>query len=209
MSCFNLETYNAIFFDCDGVLIDSNNVKKDNIQKAVEGCCTPQKANEFVLYFLQTLGIPRERKINKWFSAADAIDILRRYDELNNETIPLVPMIPGVREFLKSLQMQSKKCWVFTGADEKLVQSVLTAKNVLKYFVSVHGAPLDKVQNYSKVNPPTPALMFGDSPEDYNFAKVVGADFVFVSGASVFTEDQIFGEELGRVKIESFLGCNN
>ena len=64
----NIEKYNTFIFDFDGVILDSNFVKKEAIYKSVINFTDIENAKKFVNYFIDNSGIPREKKINKFFS---------------------------------------------------------------------------------------------------------------------------------------------
>ena len=55
----DLNGYKTMIFDFDGVILDSNNVKRDAIKMAVEGVLDQRQTTEFVGYFVRYNGVPR------------------------------------------------------------------------------------------------------------------------------------------------------
>jgi len=60
--------YNTIIFDFDGVVLDSNNIKRDAIKEAVNGVLKEKDVGEFVDYFIRYNGIPRRDKVEKFIT---------------------------------------------------------------------------------------------------------------------------------------------
>ena len=78
----NFKKYNSFIFDFDGVILDSNNIKKIAIGKAVQGVLSSQKAREFVDYFVSLNGIPREVKIEKYVPKGQFLQVLSKYEKI-------------------------------------------------------------------------------------------------------------------------------
>ena len=73
-----LNKYKSVIFDFDGVILDSNNIKKESIREAAFGILSQQKLNEFVTYFTDNNGIPREGKIAKFIVGNDFNEVLKK-----------------------------------------------------------------------------------------------------------------------------------
>lgn len=185
LSLNQIDTYQEIFFDLDGVILDTNPIKARNIGEAVAFKGT-DFSNKFVAYFTANNGIPREIKIRKYLSGEEAGRVLKKYDELNlgnlHEALPL----PGVIKFFQHLNVQGIPIHVFTGGTEIEAVGLLEKIGLMPYFKGVYGGPRTKKENFDRQEHGHPILMFGDSRSDYEFAKRRDLDFVFVYGYTQF-----------------------
>lgn len=190
----NLDRYAEVFFDLDGVLVNTNAIKKRNIGAAAE-FKGQQFCREFVDYFTANNGVPREAKVEKFFPREEAEKVLLRYAELNSTTLHEAEIIPGAEDFLQEIGRLGKPIHVFTGATEDEAVALLSRLDLRKYFAGVHGGPRTKKENFSRGTHSSPVLMFGDSRSDYGFAQFCGFEFVFVFGFTQFTSWREFFEE--------------
>ena len=58
----DLNKYRNIIFDFDGVILDTNTLKENNIEKTIKKYLSPQKSKSCLQYFNSNPGIPREIK---------------------------------------------------------------------------------------------------------------------------------------------------
>jgi len=94
----NLNQYSSVIFDFDGVILDSNFVKKSAIGQAVEGVLSVEKAQEFVDYFVSLNGVPREVKVAKYVPMAQYEYVLNKYEGIIEKELKCAQLIPGVVE---------------------------------------------------------------------------------------------------------------
>lgn len=174
--------YKLIIFDFDGVILDSNNIKKKAIKESVAGILPLKKINEFVKYFIEFSGIPREKKISIYFSDSNSDEILQRYEKILKKRLSKAMLIPGIKEFLIFLKKYKIKKIILSGGSEKEIKKIVFDKDLISYFDQIHGGPLNKEENLKKICVTKPILMFGDSKIDYNLARLYGFDFIFVNG---------------------------
>ena len=180
---FDVE-YKSIIFDCDGVILDSNNIKKNAIKSSVKGILNEVISDEFVEYFTNLNGVPREEKISKFMSKKDSIIVLNRYQSALKNKLISAKLIPGIREYLVNLSIKKNKIIVLSGGAELEVKDLIKLNKLDIYFHGIYGGPLSKQDNLSMIDLKHPVLYFGDSEVDYNIAKNNDFDFVFVYGAS-------------------------
>jgi phosphoglycolate phosphatase-like HAD superfamily hydrolase len=178
------EYYKSIIFDFDGVILDSNDIKKNAIKAAVKGILNEETTAEFVDYFTSLNGVPREVKILKYISKKDYVEVLTRYQKTLNEKLSSAKLIPGIRGFLVNISVKKRKIIVLSGGAELEVRNLITLNGLGKYFQEIYGGPKNKQENLSMIDLEHPVMYFGDSEVDYNIANKNNFDFVFVYGAS-------------------------
>ena len=206
----NLSKYNSFIFDCDGVILNSNNLKTNAFIKILSKF-NQYAVNEFIEYHKSNGGISRYIKLDNFLN-----NILPRYEKNKLNTKCLLETLlkqfskecklslfeAEVTKDLEKLRFISGKIpWlIVSGGDQKELQEVFKYKNINSYFNGgIFGSP-DK-KNYiiereiakGKIN--LPALMFGDSKLDYDVAKLNNIDFIFVTKWTDFKNFKTFCEE--------------
>jgi len=176
--------YKSFIFDFDGVILDSNNIKKNAIEKSVDGVLNANQTNDFVNYFTRLNGVPREEKIAKFIPSDKYDGVLNKYESLINEQLQEAKLIPGIREFLQCLHKANKEVIVLSGGTQTEVLELLIDRQLDVYFSGVYGGPFSKEENLKQVSLQNPVLYFGDSEVDYNVSTSNNFDFVFVYGAT-------------------------
>lgn len=184
MKKINFQKYNSFIFDFDGVILDSNNIKKSALAEAVKGVLSEKKASKFVDYFVSLNGVPREEKIAKFVPKEQYKYVLNKYEDIISIELKNAGLIPGVKDIIHTISMLKKYMIVLSGGTQTEVISLLEDKGLLKYFDGVYGGPMNKKENLKNVILENPVLYFGDSEVDYLISKNNGFDFVFVYGAS-------------------------
>lgn len=184
----------AIFFDFDGVVLDSVHLKTEAF-----GDIFAQYGEEIrqqvVDYHLQHGGVSRFEKfkyyyrelLNKPVSESELQKLGERFTQLTLEKIIVAPFIDGAQETLAALNNNQVPCFVASGTPQDDLDYVLAVRSLGSYFVEAHGSPRKKVEivkdvaerfNYNLSN----CLFIGDAMTDYNAAKVCGMPFLGVKG---------------------------
>ena len=184
----NLKKYNSFIFDFDGVIIDSNNIKKSAIGESVQGVLSDQKANEFVDYFVGLNGVPREEKIAKYVPKERYEYVLNKYESIIDIKLKNANLISGVRSFICTISRLKKGMIVLSGGTQAEVFNLLVDRGLSENFDGVYGGPKNKEENLQGLSLDKPVLYFGDSEVDYLVSKNNGFDFVFVYGSSNITD---------------------
>jgi len=183
--------YKTWFFDCDGVLLDSNQLKsesfyevalpygKENAQALVE--CNKRLGGvtrfEKFRYFFETI-------LGKKSFEEELEKALHNFSTLVCKKLVSCPETSGVRDFLSSLPTNTRK-YVVSGGAQLEIQYVLDI-----YFNGIYGSPDSKeiiMNNIVKLpGMRYPAVFIGDSRYDYEIAFEFNIDFIFVSQYSEF-----------------------
>ena len=138
----DLSSFDAVIFDMDGVLIDSEPLWKiamEEVFKSV-GCSLTRKD------FQKTVGLRLDEVIQYWYehtgwenATPKEVEeaIVRRMIELLNENgTPLT----GVIETLEFLKLRGKKIGLATSSYAVLIDTVLNALFIRQYFDFTHSA---------------------------------------------------------------------
>jgi phosphoglycolate phosphatase-like HAD superfamily hydrolase len=180
----NFKKYNSFIFDFDGVILDSNFIKKSAIAEAVQGVLSDQKANEFVNYFVGLNGVPREEKIAKYVPKDRYEYVLNKYESIIDIKLKNANFIPGVKGVIRTISRLKKGMIVLSGGTQAEVFNLLVDRGLAENFDGVYGGPKNKEENLQGLSLDKPVLYFGDSEVDYLVSKNNDFDFVFVYGAS-------------------------
>ena len=202
---FNLNYYDNYIFDNDGVLFDSNNIKRMNISKACSQYITGSQLDNFVDDFIYRSGIPREVKIKEYFSENESIKILDIYNKLNKVALNSAGLTCGATTMIKNIFSMNKNAYVISGGDEDEVKQMLRENKILQYFDSVKGGPNTKYQNYNELQLIGSSVFFGDSMYDYKFAVANNLRFVFISGYTIFKQWEQYFQDKSEVLILKYL----
>lgn len=200
-----LADYQALAFDCDGVLLDSNRIKTEAFYSAAS-VYGHEAAQALVDYHVRHGGISRYRKFAYLFSdilhrkgdGCEQKALLTQYAALVRNGLLKCEVAPGLSDLREALP--HSRWLVVSGGDQVELREVLAARGVAGYFDGgIFGSPDAKDQillrELASGNIPVPALFLGDSRFDYQCATQVGMDFVFLSNWSEFQEWPVFFAE--------------
>lgn len=178
----------AIVLDCDGVILESNDIKADTLRRLFGDY--PEHGEAIINLHREHGGMPRHEKLR--VICEDIIgqpvdeDEIRRLSEecgrLVDDAMMACPFAPGGLEFLKTY---SAVCPLFiaTGTPEEEMRALAERRDFAAYFAGIYGAPRDKAAILRDVMAengwsPGEIVFIGDSMEDYNGARAVGTPFV-------------------------------
>ena len=183
------DAYNILIFDCDGVLIDANNLKLEAAERILEGF--PKSAvARFIAHFKKSFGRSRydlfrefiENFLEKPFDQELYDKLIEAYGEKCSELYQKSPVIEGVEAFLA--KHQDKYLYVASGGIDSELKSVLSSRGMGHYFSKICGSPPSKKENVANIlksHPGARALMVGDAHTDFEAAQASGIDFLFCS----------------------------
>lgn len=176
-------------FDCDGVILNSNDIKNNAFRLALAGC--PQaEVDAFLAMHRATAGVSRFAKFEWMANRArkrgypfDYAEALGRYAEICRVELLASDITPGLSEARK----KSDEVWVVvSGGDQEEVREVLERKGVAHYFNGgIYGSPRNKIELLSELKKTydlTNSIFFGDSAYDHDSAIQFKMTFHFVWG---------------------------
>ncbi|MCG9723417.1 HAD hydrolase-like protein [Shewanella sp. Isolate7] len=197
-----LSEYEVYIFDCDGVILNSNQLKIEAMKNALEAHFSSQVLiNECVNYFRQNFGKSRFHHVSHFLDNIFEIDE-RDKDELEQfvlndfskqcRTLYLsAELTPNFIEFLE--QCEGKR-YVASGSEQNELRDVFKKRCLDIHFDGVFGSPRPKaqlIQDILQRGHTTNAVMFGDAESDLLSAKQNNIDFVFYSPFSNVKEKMI------------------
>jgi len=191
MQCF--KQYSLIIFDCDGVILDSNNMKIKAMRSALKTSCYPAELIKTAVdAFLNNFGKSRQYHCQYFVETLLGLHgkkssdlqakILTHYSQAVEDEYLDVPITNGFLPLLHSLQ--NKHLYVASGSEEEQLIRVLKKRQLSRYFKGIFGSPEKKsinVKNIISQHPKDKALLIGDSVADYTAAINNHIDFIFYS----------------------------
>jgi len=192
----NIDTYKTIIFDCDGVILDSNDIKS----QAFYELALPygkKEAELLVGYHKKNGGVSRHRKIEYFFeyilkypnNKTRVVETVDLFGRLVSDKLLTCPMTAFCEDFLNRLMPDATKI-IISGGLESELNFVFRKRGLDGYFKGIFGSPRSKeeILNALKIKKELilPAVYFGDSRYDYEMAKLFNMDFVFMSDYSEF-----------------------
>ena len=207
--------YSILIFDCDGVLIDSNNLKLEAAERILSDY--PKEAvSGFIAHFRKSFGRSRydlfrefvEDFLEQPFDQNLYDGLIAAYGEKCSELYLKSPVIAGVEAFLS--KNKGKTLYVASGGIESELKSVLSAHGLDHYFTEIYGSPPSKRENIAaivKKYPGEKALMLGDAHTDFEAAQANDIDFLFCSKYTTDAEGMnVLQEKHGFKSVETLEG---
>lgn len=183
----------AIFFDFDGVLVDSNPIKTEAFQTLFRDY-NEEIVAEIVDLHQQHGGISRVEKIRhahqhiikQPLTEQGVADWAAKYSKLVMEKVIEVGWICGAKEFLDTIQ-GIVPIFVISGTPETELREIIGRRKMLGYFGEILGSPIKKpvhirnlLSDYQLV--PEHCVFVGDALTDYNAARETGLQFIGIHG---------------------------
>jgi len=188
MSIKCLESATTIFWDFDGVIKDSVEVKSDAFEKLFLpfGSKTAKKVR---IHHEENGGMSRFDKIPVYIKWSEQKPTQEKVDEYAEKFSTLVKQkvvdsewVPGVFNYLSSSH-NKQQFFLITATPQQEIEDILTLLKIKYFFKEVVGSPMKKVnaikclmKKYSIS--PEKSVMVGDSVSDYSAAKANNLPFI-------------------------------
>lgn len=189
----------AIFFDFDGVIVDSNATKTEAFVTLFSDYDEDIVA-EIVDYHRLHGGISRVEKIQyahkhliqKPLTDEELARWAARYSELVVEKVINNEWIPGAKEFLDN-NRGVLPIFVISGTPENELKHIIEHRKMSGYFQEVLGSPIRKPAHIRNLLSeywliPAHCVFVGDALTDYNGARETGLHFIGIQGEVTFPE---------------------
>ncbi len=183
----NLE---AILLDFDGVVVESAHIKTQAFYDLYlpHGVDKAEKARD---YHLQYQGVSRYKKfdeIHKLFlnsvcSEDEKESLSTKFSEIVFEKIIEAPLVDGVLDFLKKMQLQEVSVFLLSATPHEELLTICRVRGILDYFKAAYGAPHEKSTMGEKIishyhfNKES-IIFIGDSLSDFKAASAIDVTFI-------------------------------
>ncbi len=182
--------WEAVFFDFDGVILDSVDVKTQAFA-AMFRSYGPDVEKAVVEYHLAHGGISRFKKFKYFYEhilnlplPQDVLEKLgSKFNQMALEGVLSAPFIEGALETLKMLKDNEIPAFVISGTPQEEVQLIVEKRNLSAYFIEVHGSPRTKQDIIHDIASRhdfdlSCCLFIGDASTDFMAAQLCGTDFL-------------------------------
>jgi phosphoglycolate phosphatase-like HAD superfamily hydrolase len=188
-----------IFIDFDGVICDSNEIKKGNIEAAAALYVDKKTARAFREYFIANNGLPRDLKTKEFFKEDMQVPtekILEEYTKLNVNLLD-APLNTGLIRFLK--KNSNDTVYILSGGSREEIEEYLEKQGIRDYFYEILSAPTTKIEHLKNIERRPHDFFIGDSRYDCLAATGSGVNFIFMKGLTqeappfkfLSTDDQV------------------
>lgn len=184
----HFKDYSIYIFDCDGVILDANEMKIQAMQAALESNPHITGGIEPCLaYFRANFGKSRFHHAEKFVADLLAYDPRQKdalidiivTDYANNVSIAYqdAPLLAGVMPVLEAIEGE---CYVASGSEQNQLREVFAHKKLSGYFRAIYGSPTSKLDIIKGIIAKTQGkaiCMIGDALADLEAAKAAEIDF--------------------------------
>ena len=187
-------------FDCDGVLLDTNELKINAFIKVLsKNNFSEEVISKFVSYSNGSSGVSRYVKFRILYKEILKCDydealIETMLSEFSKECIKLyrgAVFTPGAVHTVEQLSLENI-LYIASGSDQDELNFVLEQRKISNYFTKIFGSPSSKSKIIKKIIDMHSAddkfIMIGDAEEDYKSALENGVEFIYMEQYSLSNE---------------------
>jgi len=180
----------AVFWDFDGVILDSVNIKTNAFAQMFRKY-GPEIEKQVVNYHLLNGGISRIKKFEFYHNVLlsnkktqNELDKLcKKFSDIVFKEILSCPMIPGAMKTLAFLKQKNILSFVLSGTPQDELKKIIELRKLKDYFLEIYGSPMKKekmieilINNYKLT--PEKCLFIGDALTDFHAAKSFNIPFL-------------------------------
>ena len=184
-----LSKFKIIFWDFDGVIKESVEVKTKAFQKLFQfsGKEVVEKVTE---HHLNNGGMSRLQKIPIYLTYAGveispATELLycNKFGKLVEDTVVNADWVPGAEEIIKQKKNLAQLQILVSATPQDEIERILNRISIFPYFSNIFGAPMSKSEaiitclDIHRI-PPKETIMIGDSKADYEASQNCGTNFI-------------------------------
>ena len=181
--------YDVYIFDCDGVILDSNQLKIDAMHNALSALVTDAtQVKACVDYFRDNFGRSRFHHVDIFIEQFLLLDknkaaetkqsILDAYSMQCKSLYLQAELTPGFIDFITPLKGNK---FIASGSEQQELRDVFNTRDLDSYFDGIFGSPTKKsdlVANILDITESNNTVMFGDAISDLEAAKINKIDFI-------------------------------
>jgi len=193
----NRQKLQALFFDFDGVIVDSTSTKTEGFRSLFDEYGS-EIVEKVVEYHQLHGGISRVDKIEyahrnflkSPLSKADLGCWGDRFSELVVEKVIRAHWVAGAKEFLDDM-LDKVPIYVISGTPETELKYILEQRSMSFYFKEILGSPIRKPEHIMNLLGkyslnPSQCVFVGDAMTDYDAAMETGLNFVGIKSEIEF-----------------------
>jgi HAD superfamily hydrolase (TIGR01549 family) len=183
-------TWQAVFFDFDGVILDSVDIKTRAFT-AMFRPFGPDIEKAVTDYHLANGGVSRFEKFRYYYThllnqPPDDHTLAALGEQFQQQVFQQVldaPFIPGAKDTLNTLTSENIPCFVVSGTPDEEIRVIVERRGLGTCFQEVHGSPDTKEQIVNDICKrhgflPEVCLFIGDAMTDYHAARQCGTRFM-------------------------------
>ncbi len=207
--------FDALVFDCDGVILDSASLKRGAFADFYRD--EPESLRQAIhAYLARGGGQPRDVKfhhieahiLGRPVSEARIRELSQAFAEHIEARVADAPMLPGALEFLQRWQGR-RPLFLLSATPQAELRRVIAKRQLSELFDEVLGAPPDKANGLRNLIDhhgfaAMRTVMIGDSYNDYRAARSNGTHFVGIladdAGHSPFPANSVTLPDLGDLE---------
>ena len=181
----------AVIFDFDGTLVDSNDIKKKafySVTKNIDGAdslldkilSTPESGDRYDIFTTLSKKLKLVSNIS-----VDSSKLSHLYTQLCENEISRARELLGVSEALNQLNKLGIKLFISSATPESTLRKIIDVRGWSGIFDTVLGAPSKKIEHVKKISAQNNFVMsdivyVGDSAVDRETAILAGCHFIGV-----------------------------
>ncbi len=209
-----MKNVDLIFFDFDGVIAESFDVKTNGFRRLFED--RTEFVDEIVAYHCRNGGVSRYVKIRHIYkeilreplSEELYEDLCRKYSQLVFEEVIKSPFVCGAVEFLEKYY-KNVPFYIISGTPEEEMRRIVKDKKLEKFFLGVYGSPTSKGDRVKEILDKNDfdknkIYFIGDALSDYEAA--VQNDIRFILRV-IESEQHLFEQCDIDIKVKDFIEC--
>lgn len=182
-------SYDLYIFDCDGVILNSNQLKIDAMEKALKDLSIPlNEIEECVNYFASNFGKSRFHHVKHFINdilridvgekAVVERDILALFSSQCTALYLKAELTPNFLQFINTLDGDK---YVASGSEQAELRDVFNQRGLSQYFKEIYGSPIKKhilLEHILQKNRYDKALMIGDAISDFEASHINDISFL-------------------------------
>jgi phosphoglycolate phosphatase-like HAD superfamily hydrolase len=213
----DFDAFDLWIFDCDGVLLDSNEMKSQAFAAALAGY-DAQAVTRFLAYQKTTFGMSRFHVMAAFFPEflgrhareGEVEAVLERFGRFCAENYPRQPVTSGTLDLLRQLNVRGKRAYIASGSEQTELRATLEQIGLADHFADIFGSPRSKTDLIGDIlaieagADPQRTLFLGDATADYRAAAHHGLSFLQVEAFAADPEGmRQLREKAGFPRVET------
>lgn len=184
----NIENYKAIVFDFDGVVVESNQIKRDLFfeiwgeyrdDSTVESALNLGGSRYEIIQRIYNQLIPKNLHSERSYE-----DYIDKYTTISQELISALKVNVTLKNMLEKYH-NHKLLFINSATPRATLKKICKNLKIEKYFDGIYGVEVDKVQNFIDIFhkhdlQASEVLFYGDMKSDELVANSLNIDFIAV-----------------------------